>query len=94
MTDIFQYNPELLTAPARNAYEVTPDDNADLDPVPRELYIGTGGNLSLTMQGYEDEMQPGATVTIQNVPDGSRVPYRAIRVRATGTTAAGIVAIY
>ena len=72
--------------PAENAIAVTPSDSVDLTGAPcRALYIGTGGNLSVIIGG--------ATVTFSNVAGGI-LPIRASRVRATGTTATNIVALY
>lgn len=78
---------EGLTSPADNAVAVTPSDSTDLAYVSRALYIGTGGNLVVTMAG-------GGDVTFSNIPDGSILPIRVSRVKATSTTASGIISIY
>ena len=72
-----------------NAAAVTPNDDADLPRAPcQALWIGGGdGTLSVVMAG-------GATVAFAGIPDGSILPIRADRVRATGTGATGIVALY
>ena len=36
------------TAPAIRWRAVTPDDTATLDPMPRALFVGSGGTLALT----------------------------------------------
>lgn len=73
--------------PAIGAVAVTPSDSVDLELVSRGLWVGTGGNLAL-------EMQDGSSVTITNVADGTLLPFRVLRVNATGTTASGIIALY
>ena len=66
---------------------VTPDDNADLPTLQAALYVGTSGDVTV-VDGEGNE------VTFQNVRDGSWMPIRVNRVKATGTNATGIVAVY
>lgn len=68
------------------AFAITPNDSTNLASVPREIYVGVGGNIALTFVN-------GGTVTLVNVADGTRLPYRASRVFATGTTATNLIAI-
>lgn len=74
-------------APATAPYAVTPHDSNELTILPKALYVGTGGTLVLR----------GATgtgdVTLKNVANGQVIDIRAQYVRATGTTAADIVAL-
>lgn len=82
---------------ALNAEVVTPNDNEDLTlsgGIIREsgnsgacLYIGTGGNLTVTMIG-------GQVVTFINVVDGTFMPIQVRKVWATGTDAADILSLY
>lgn len=67
-------------------YGVSPNDTSDLSPIPRGLYVGVTGDLSLTDIN-------GSVVTFVAAPVGYH-PLRPRRVRATGTTATSIVAIY
>lgn len=85
--DKFSDYPTSLTAPARDAEIVVPNDAVDLTYLTRALYIGNGGDLSLRLAG-------GQTVVFQNVSGGSILPLRAIGVDATGTSATGIVALW
>lgn len=85
--DHFAEFPTTLTAPVRDASQVTPSDAADLAILPRALYVGQAGNIALRMAGGQD-------VTFQNLPAGSLLPVRPARVLATGTTASGIVALW
>lgn len=51
------------------------------------LYVGTGGNLAVRTAAGDD-------VTLVNVADGSFLPIQVVRVFATGTTAADILALW
>lgn len=76
-----------LTTPARRAAAVTPDDSTDLTDVPRALWVGVAGDISLIMQ------DDTAAVIITGATVGYH-PLRAKRIRSTGTTATNIVALY
>lgn len=65
---------------------VTPHDTNELDYVTNGLLIGGAGTLSVVAR---DDTDP-VTIT---VVAGQTVPVRAKLVRATGTTATGIVAL-
>lgn len=86
MTDTFDHYLPGLESPATNAFEVTPDDGADLPAVTRALNVANAGSVRLITLG-------GDTVTIF-VAAGGVLPIRASRVLASGTTATGIVGLY
>lgn len=88
MSDPFTGFVDGVTAPATRGAAVAPHDQNALAQVPKALFVGTGGDLVL--RGMNDSTD----VTFRNVPAGSVLPYRARFVRATGTTAANIVALY
>lgn len=72
-----------------DARAVTPADGADL-PAPgpcQALYVGGAGALIV-------DTVRGATVTFAAVPAGTTIHLRCKRVRATGTVATSIVALY
>jgi hypothetical protein len=73
------------TTSATRAGAVTPDDNTDLASETRGIYVGVAGNLSVVMIG-------GDTVTIP-VQAGLH-PLAVSRIRSTGTTATGLVAVW
>ena len=75
-----------LEAPAQYAVAVTPDDDNDLAHVSRALYIGGAGDVSLVTAA-------GDTATFTGLPAGFVLPVRTSRVRETGTTATGIIAL-
>ena len=85
--DKFSDYPTSLTAPARDAAAVTPDDAPDLPVLPRAIYIGQTGDVSARLAG-------GQSVVFENVQGGSLLPARAVGINATGTTATGIVALW
>lgn len=75
-----------LGAPGVRWYSVTPNDNTDLDPIPRALYVGVTGDLALVDVD-------GTAVTFVAAAVGYH-PLRPRRVKSTGTTATSVVAIY
>ncbi len=75
-------------SPARAAAAVTPNDDTDLAGGCRGLYVGTGGDLALILA------EDSAAVTFKNAISGTVLPLCVKRVKATGTTATDIVALY
>ena len=76
-----------LVAPAREGAEIVPSDGTDLPHLPRAIWIGGGGSLSMVMAD-------GGTVQLVGVPAGALLPLRPRRVRATGTSATKLVALW
>src|SRR5215469_10906297 len=70
------------------AAAVTPSDTADLVHESRFIIVGTTGNLVVDVAG------DGTTVTLSGVRAGKRLPIKAKRIRATGTTATNIVELW
>ena len=87
MADKFADFAPSLDSPAFSAFEITPDDAADLPQVTRAIYVGGSGDLRLIMKD-------GSTVTFVAVAEGSPFTVRAARVLSTGTTATGLVGLY
>lgn len=67
-----------------DGFAITPAD-ADLTDIPRALWVGTAGNLTVIMAS-------GATLLLKNVPAGSLLPIKVSQVKAA-TTAADIVGL-
>lgn len=88
MADQFSGMADSVSAPARRAAAIVPSDSEPLAEVPKALFVGTGGNIA--MRGAGD----GADQLWKNVADGTLLPFRAEYVRATGTTAADLLALY
>lgn len=86
MPDPFVCHGDTPGTPSRAPYAVVPSDSGELPTIPKGLYIGTGGDV--TLRG----MNAAGDVTYRNLPDASYINVRAQWVRATGTTATDIVA--
>lgn len=67
----------------KGAAAVTPSDSTVLENV-RALWVGTGGDVAVTLGGTE--------VVLANVADGTRIEGEFTKVLSTGTTASDIVA--
>lgn len=86
MADEFAAYGSSTSAPSENAYAITPSDTLILATIPKYLYIGRAGNVTLRPIGAASD------VVFENVPAGFYLFVRASHVRASGTTAAAIVA--
>lgn len=86
MADAFASFYPQLYGPAFNAEAVVTSDTVDLPNTPRGIYVGTTGDIKVTMVG-------GQTVTFKSVPVGM-LWIRAQRVFASGTTATNLVAVW
>jgi hypothetical protein len=75
---------EGSTDSASGGADVTPSNSTELTGV-RGLWIGTGGNVALTLDDVN--------VILKNVADGTLLPVAPTKVRSTGTTATDIVAL-
>lgn len=87
MSDAFINENPQLDSPAGNAAAITPSDSTDLPTVTRAIYVGTGGDLKVTMRG-------GQTVTFKAVPQGTLLPIRATRVWNPVGTATDLVGVW
>lgn len=85
--DAFSFNSAAAVDPARQAFTITPHDSDEIAVLPRAIYVGTGGTLVLRA------VDSAADVTLKNLSAGQVVDVRARYVRATGTTAADLVAL-
>jgi hypothetical protein len=86
MSDRFASHTPSLTGPASSGFPITPDDALALPETTRALYVGIGGSLVV-------EMASGAVLTFAGVADGALLPLRVSRVRASGTTASGLIGL-
>jgi hypothetical protein len=73
------------TSPIKQGEAVTPSDSTVIETT-RCLHVGGGGDLAV-------QFVDGGTVTLAGVSPGYH-PLCVKKVRATGTTATGIVALY
>jgi hypothetical protein len=74
------------TSPGRGVEAVTPSNTVSLVKQARQIYVGTGGSLSVLCAD-------GSSATFVNVPDAFFIDLEVVRVNLTGTTATNIVAI-
>lgn len=88
MADQFSNSADQVSAPATRAVAVVPHDSTPLTDIPKALYVGTGGDIA--MRGVGGSADP----MWKNVANGTVLPFRAQFVRATGTTAADLLALY
>jgi hypothetical protein len=76
-----------MIAPLDKGFAVTPHNTNDLPHVTREIWVGTAGNMVFVTDD-------GVELTINNIQNGTRLPYRAAKIKSTGTTATNIVGLY
>lgn len=76
-----------LSAPAARAAAVTPSDTNPLSADTRALFVGGAGDIALVTSG-------GDSVTFTGVLAGSILSVRAHQIKATGTTASNIIALW
>ena len=72
--------------PANYWFAINPDDNADLDILPRAIYVGLTGTLVVRGADGHDETFTAIAVGYH--------PLRPRRILYTGTTAGGIKGLY
>lgn len=76
-----------MLASAEHAETIVPSDANPLARVTRGVYVGTTGNLRVTMAS-------GETRTFTNIAAGIVHPLQIIQVWATGTTATGVIVLW
>lgn len=84
--DTFSKYANGLSSPARDAFAIVPHDANELARLPKALMVGGPGTLVL--RAVDAQADVGLTVQA-----GQVVPVRARYVRATGTTATGLVGL-
>lgn len=87
MTDQFAGRAESIVAPAGRGFAITANDSVDLAAETRAIYVGGAGALALVLAS-------GDTVTFTGLAAGTLLPVRAIRVKATGTSATLLVGLH
>lgn len=86
MSDRFE-NVNGLADPARMAFAVTPHATNEIDPLPKAIYVGTGGDIVGRAAGSSTD------VTFKNLASGQTLDVRLQYVRASGTTATNLVGL-
>ena len=77
----------VIGFPYSHWYQINPSDVADLDPIPSAIWIGATGTLSVVDID-------GNVMNIPGTPTIGIYYIRPRRLRATGTTATSIYALY
>lgn len=79
---------ETAESPAKQSYAVTPHDSNEIGTYePKGLYVGGAGNIAMRLLGDT------ADITWTGVQAGSILPVVPQYIRATGTTATGLIAL-
>lgn len=86
MADQFEKDYRGRVTPPEKHLQITPNDGVNLADIPKALYIGGAGDIVVT-----DKY--GTDITYA-VSAGFILPFRPVRVKATGTTATNIVGWY
>lgn len=86
MPDRFDSYAASLSGPAIHGFAITPDDSTGLPETTRAIYVGTAGDISVTLAS-------GADVTFVNIPSGTLLPIRASHVKSTSTTAINVIGL-
>ncbi len=85
--DKFEHVADSLTAPAEEAFVITPNDTAELPQITKALYIGDGGDVTLRpLRATQD-------VTFRNLPSGAILDVRVSAVREAGTSASNLIGL-
>ena len=87
MADEFKNMIDTESGPSRQPYPIVPHDGNELAAIPKGIYVGGAGDI--TLRGVESNVD----VVLKAVPAGTLLPVRARYVRATGTTATFLVAL-
>ncbi|NLP65382.1 spike base protein, RCAP_Rcc01079 family [Paraburkholderia sacchari] len=84
--DAFETFPVELDSPAATFYAITPSDSARLPKRPRAIRVGVSGDVNVTGSDNVD-------VLFKNCYAGEILDVRPVAVKASGTTAANLVAL-
>lgn len=86
MANTFAQFSDNPSSPSQAPFAIVPSDTDALATVPKAIYVGTAGDI--TLRGVAGT----ADVVFRNLAAGQILPVRAGYVRATGTTAANLIA--
>lgn len=85
--DPFKYLTDTPMAPAEQCFAIVPSDSQDLPAPTKALYIGEGGDVALV------SLRGTSEIVFRNLQSGSILDVRVKAVRASGTTASGLVGL-
>ncbi|KKK96204.1 hypothetical protein LCGC14_2665100 [marine sediment metagenome] len=75
-------------SPFTRCFSITPQDDKELNHLPRALFIGGAGNMMLVAENDDDP------VTFIGLKKGDVLTVRAKKILATGTTATQLIGMY
>jgi hypothetical protein len=84
MADNFQSSSDTISGPARKVFAITPHASNEINPLPKSVRFNVGGTVAFRAVDSTEDV----SVT---VADGEQLDYRMQYIRATGTTATGIL---
>lgn len=87
-TDRFLKHSVLLDSPYVEAMAIT---DSNIFPASRAVYVGITGNLVAEMLTYDGS---NTEITFMNVPQGTTLPIRIVRVDMSNTSANSLIALY
>lgn len=82
-----------LDSPPSFQLDITPHNSTNLSHLVRAIYVGTGGNVVAVMLDPTQDSPTEKACTYKNVPSGTYLMGRFLRVNATGTTATDLVGV-
>jgi hypothetical protein len=83
-----EFGPTEQESPAIHGFAITVSDTVVLEAVPRGIYIGASGDLTVLLMG------DATAVTFVGVPQGVILPIRPVLIYDTGTTATSLLGLY
>lgn len=86
MPDAFKREPVRLDSPGRDWAAITPNDSADIPQRPRMIFVTVAGNVACVGNGGGTGVIFPLAVGWHNISP--------VRIRATGTTATGIIGVW
>lgn len=81
-----QFGAPTMTAPAQDAFAITPSNSANFNIAARAIYVGVGGDITLVTPANN-------VVLFVAVPQGTVLPVTCIRINSTGTSASSLVGL-
>lgn len=90
MADKFAKQKATLDSSAFDGFAITSNNTTVFTQPTRALFVGSAGNIAVTMVGYDNS---NTALTFVGVQAGSVLPIRVQQVKRTGTTANSIIGL-
>lgn len=82
-----------LDSPPSFQLDISPHNSTNIAYLVRAIYVGTGGTVVAVMLDPSQETPTEKACTYKNVPSGTYLMGRFLRVNSTGTTAQDMIGI-